>query len=433
MRSRTLVLPALLAVVALLPSTGCTTSAPPLPASRLGFLLDPRIGFEGKAEPSADKRFAASWTKLSAGFVPDADRSFATIESRYPGYLPASVGRAVVALAQDDVDRAATELDRAIGVQPDYVAARAYRAEVALRRGDVAAAYATYRELASYSGASSAVRQRFETVSGERLRQLLALASGAPSNDEALLLLEEAIGLAPQSDIAREQLARRLVAAKRYADARTQVTSLLDRGRVDDPTVQALLADVEAGEGNFQGAIIRLERLSQRFPGRGYEDRLAAVKNDYKRANLPPRYHNAASSPALTRADLAILSYWEISAFRFAPIADPPIAVDIADVPGREEIVQALGLRLLSVDPITRAVDPARPVTGTAMLRAAALLLRVGGAPPCAGNGGTTAAQALLNCGVPVAPIVTAPDAPLSGEMALAILSAIENARRSAE
>jgi len=122
-----------------------------------------------------------------------------------------------------------------------------------------------------------------------------------------------------------------------------------------------------------------------------------------------------------------------VSAYRFAPIADPPIAVDIADVPGREEIVQALGLRLLTVDPITRAVEPSRAVTGSAMLRAAAQLLRTGGAPSCAGNGGTSAAQALQSCGVPVAPIVAAPDAPLSGATALGILSAIEDAKRSTE
>jgi Tfp pilus assembly protein PilF len=419
--------------MALLLAAGCATSAPPVPASQLGFLFDPRIGFEGKAEPSADKRFAAAWTKLGNGFVPEADRAFAAIETKYPGYLPASVGRAVVALAQGDADRAAARIDRALGVQPDYVAARAYGAEAALRHGEVAAAFETYRELSSDPGASAAIRERFEVVTGERFRQLLALASGAQSDEEAIALLNDAVALAPHSDVAREQLARRLVASRRYAEARTQVTALLDRGRVDDPAVQALLADVEAGEGNFQGAIIRLERLTQRYPGRGYEDRLASVKVDYKRANLPPRYHNAAGAAVLTRADLAILSYWEVSAFRFAPIADPPIAVDIADVPGREEIVQALGLRLLSVDPITRAVDPTRAVSGAAMLRAAALLLRVGVAPPCAGNGGTSAAQALQGCGVPVAPVIAAPESPVSGAAALAILGAIEAAKRSAE
>lgn len=430
MQDRTLLV---VALTLLLVAAGCATTVPPTPAAQLGFLLDPRLGFDGKSDAGVDKRFAAAWGKLTQGFVPDADRAFASIEAKNPGYLPAAVGRAVAALAQGDVDRASAAVERALGVQPGYTAARAYAAEIALRRGDVAMAYETYAALGSDPGASAAVRQRLEVVTGERFRQLLALAAAAGTNDEAIASLEMAVGFAPQSDIAREQLARRLVTAKRYAEARAQVTALLDRGRVDDPAVQALLADVEAGEGNYQAAIIRLERLVQRYPGRGYEDRLSSVKVAYKRANLPPRYHNAASTATLTRADLAILSYWEISAFRFAPIADPPIAVDIADVRGREEIVQALGLRLLAVDPITRAVEPGKHVTGAAMLRAAALLLRMGGAPACAGNGGTGAAEALQQCGVPVASIVAAPDAPISGPSALAILSAIENAKRSAE
>ncbi|MFA6957061.1 MAG: tetratricopeptide repeat protein [Thermoanaerobaculia bacterium] len=433
MHSRILLTCALFAAAALLLAAGCATTAPPAPASQLGFLLDPRIGFEGRVDPSAEKRFGAAWTKLSQGFVPDADRAFASIETKYPGYLPASVGRAVAALALADTERASAEIDRALGVQPDYVAAQAYGAEIALRKGDVATAFETYRALASAPGASAAIRQRFEVVTGERFRQLLSLAAGAGTNDEAIALLEQAVAIMPQSDVAREQLARRFVASGRYADARVEVTALLDRGRIDDPAVQALLADVEAGEGNFQAAIIRLERLAQRYPGRGYDDRLASVKTAYKRANLPPRYNNAMNAATLTRADLAILSYWEVSAYRFAPIADPPIAVDIADVPGREEIVQALGLRLLTVDPITRAVEPSRAVSGSAMLRAAAQLLRTGGAPPCAGNGGNGAAEALQSCGVPVAPIVAAPDAPVSGATALGILSAIENAKRSAE
>jgi Tfp pilus assembly protein PilF len=431
-RLRTISIAALLALAAMLLASGCATTAPPSPP-QLGLLLDPRIGFAGKADASAEKRFGAAWVKLSQGFVPDADRAFASIEAKYPGYLPATVGRAVAALAQGDVERAGVAIDRALGVQPDYVAARAYGAELALRRGDVAVAYETYRALAADPGASAAIRQRFEIVKGERFRQLLSLAAAAGSNDEAIALLQQAVALAPQSDVAREQLARRLIAARRYADARVEVTALLDRGRVDDPAVQALLADVEAGEGNHQAAIIRLERLVQRYPGRGYEDRLAAVKVAYKRANLPPRYHDAADSATLTRAGLAILSYWEVSSYRFAPIADPPIAVDIASVPGREEIVQALGLRLLTVDPVTRAVEPSRAVNGGAMLRAASLLLKVGGAPACAGNGGTTPAQALLSCGVPVAPLVASPDAHVSGATALAILDAIEDAKRSTE
>ena len=423
----------LLIALLVLSTAGCATTAPAVSQSKLGFLLDPRIGFTGSSTPAIDKRFGEAWTKLRQGFVADADRAFASIEAKNPGYLPATVGHAVAAVILQDPDRGAALLDKALGVQPDYQAAEAYRAEAALAKGDVTRAFDAYRALAEAPDATATVRSRYEVVAAERFRQLQTLASSSTSNDEAIVLLEQAVELAPQSDTVREQLARRLIGAGRFAEARTEVTTLIDRGLADVPGVQAMLADIEAGEGNHQAAIIRLERLVKRYPGQGYDDRLASVKIAYKRANLPPRYNAAASAPALTRADLAILAYWEISAFRFAPIADPPIAVDIADVAGRDEIVQALGLRLLTVDPITRAVEPSRAVTGAAMIRAAGQLLRIGGAPSCTGNGSVPATQALQGCGVPVAALAAAPDAPVSGAAALAILVAVENAKKSAE
>ncbi|MCM2314582.1 MAG: tetratricopeptide repeat protein [Thermoanaerobaculia bacterium] len=432
MQRKSLLLVLLIASVVLLTS-GCATTAPTVSPSKLGFLLDPRVGFTGSSTPAIDKRFGEAWTKLLQGFVPDADRAFASIEKKNPGYLPATVGRAVAAMVLNDPDRGAALLDKALGVQPDYQAAKAHRAEAALAKGDVTRAFEVYRALAEAPDATATVRSRYEVVAAERFRQLQTLASSSSSNEEAIVLLQQAVQLAPQSDTAREQLARRLIGAGRFAEARVEVTTLIDRGLVDTPGVQAMLADIESGEGRHQAAIIRLERLVKRYPGQGYDDRLASVKIAYKRANLPPRYNVAVSAPTLTRADLAILAYWEISAFRFAPIADPPIAVDIADVAGRDEIVQALGLRLLSVDPITRAVEPSRPVTAAAMLRAAGQLLRIGGAPPCAGNGSVPVAQALQSCGVPVASLVAGPDAPLSGSAALAILVAVENAKKSAE
>ena len=62
-------------------------------------------------------------------------------------------------------------------------------------------------------------------------------------------------------------------------------------------------------------------------------------------------------------------------------LPSPPIAIDIADVPGRDEIIRAIQLGLYEVDSVTRRVSPFRPITTASLARHAARLLALRGAP----------------------------------------------------
>ncbi len=414
-------------------ASACASTTPPLATSQIGVVIDPRVGYIGESSPSLDKKFASDWDRLKAGDIDGAARGFASLQAKNPQYAPATLGRAVASLAKGDVDVAQTLVDAIAQSGTTYYAADAYRAEIARKKGDLAAAYATYKLISANSDSPESVRTRYGEIRKERYEELVGLASHATSAAEAIGLLQQALEAEPAANATRADLARRLVETGSYADARTEVTKLVDGGLVDTPDVQSLLASIESGEGKFQDALVRLERLAKRYPDAGYEARIEEVKLAYMRANLPPRYMCALEAKAITRADLAVLSYWEVSAVRFAPVVDPPIAVDIADVPGRDEMVHALDLRLLSVDPLMRTVDPQRAVTGSAMLRVAGQLLRLGGSVPCAESAGANVQQALLNCSVPIAPLITSPDGTVSGKAAVEIFSAIEAAHKSAE
>ena len=199
---------------------------------------------------------------------------------------------------------------------------------------------------------------RREAVADVWFEELVARANAAENGSARIELLGEALTVRPRSDSTRIALAKALVAEREWTRARAEVDVLLDRGLVDNPDVQSVIAEIEVAEARYQDAIVRLERLARRYPDRGYEHQLADAKMHYMRANLPPRYHRAVAAEALTRADLAVLAYWHVSAIRFATINEPPIAVDIAGEPARDEIVKTLGLGLLSVDPATRAFGP---------------------------------------------------------------------------
>src|SRR5262249_38774526 len=127
-------------------------------------------------------------------------------------------------------------------------------------------------------------------------------------------------------------------------------------------------------------------------------------------------------APSITRADLAVLMYWKIASIRFAQnVPTPPIAIDIADSPGHDEVIRAMALGLYPVDPVTRRVNPDAEVNENQLARIATRILTLRGAP-CAR--GVPSDQVLTVCGITVG----ADDLPVSGKDAAAILGQVDRA-----
>ena len=127
----------------------------------------------------------------------------------------------------------------------------------------------------------------------------------------------------------------------------------------------------------------------------------------------------------MTRADFATLLYWKVGSVRFAQnLGSPPIAVDIGDVLGRDEIIRAIALGILPVDPVTRRVNPGTPVTAGSLTRYAARVLTVRGAA-CAR--GTSEPSRILNaCSVSDPSITLPPEATISGRAAESVIDEID-------
>ena len=130
----------------------------------------------------------------------------------------------------------------------------------------------------------------------------------------------------------------------------------------------------------------------------------------------------AMQAPALTRADLAVLMYWTIASIRFAQnVPPPPIAIDIADIGSRDEVIRAMALGIYPVDPVTRRVNPDAEVTDNAFATIVTRILRMRGAP-CAQQ--QPAEQALTACGITIAQ----DDLPVSGQTATTVLQEVDRA-----
>jgi tetratricopeptide (TPR) repeat protein len=419
--SRWFVLAAALAVAA------CTTAPLPPAVTPQGddrYLVDPRLGWTGTAAPAIERRFEEAWRFLLAGDYANARKRLDEIRSKYD-YAPARLAEAMIAIREGRLDEADSIAAAALEQNPDYTAAFVYRAEVAYRRNDTRPALELYRQLAQRADAPATARERVTALDERLFNELYTSAQSAP-NDEAIRLLREALTINAGASAPRILLVQKLIAGKSYDEARRTLDPVLNSAEVDRPEVQEALAEIDAGRGRYQEAIVRYDRLARRTKEPRYARRLEEIKEQWNAANQPAHVRRAMTTEALTRADFATLLYWNVTAVRFAAnVAPPQIAIDIAEVEGREELVRAIAIGLYDVDPVTRRVSPYRHVTAGNLTRLASRVLTLRGATCARGQG--DAAKVLAACGITELPGGD-PEAFVTGATALKVLAQVDRA-----
>ena len=407
----------------------CAT-APPMPPAVTPqgedrFLIDPRIGYQPAADPATDQRFEAAWRYFLAGDFEQSRKRLTDLRTHTPDYLPAALLAAAIDLREGRTDASRNAINTIADQQGSYTAARVYQAEVALADGQTRRAWEIYRSLAALPDPPAMVAVRLVTAEQRLFEELFTAARNA-EDLASIPLLREALVINPNATEARLLLVNRLIARGQFDEARRIVQPLVSSAEGDRDDVQEALAEIDAGRGRFQDSIVRYERLARRSTDPRYMRRLEEIKEQWTLANLPQHYRTALESEAITRADLAVLIYWKLSSVRFAQnLPTPPIAIDIADAPGREEIIRAIAIGLYEVDPVTRRVAPFRPVTAATLARQAARLLLLRGAA-CAR--GQAIENVLQSCSVINPMIGVDPEAPVRGRAAAQVLDQVDAA-----
>ncbi|HYM60073.1 MAG TPA: tetratricopeptide repeat protein [Thermoanaerobaculia bacterium] len=413
---------------------GTTPVVAPIARGEDRYLIDPRIGYAKAAAPKTERRFDGAWTLFLSGDLAEAQRRFSDLATR-DGYPPAALASMAIEIRAGRLQSAALTVQSIQKDLPDYLAARVYAAEIVYRERNLRSAYDLYRQIAARPDAPPEVRERLTQVEGALFNEIYRDALAAP-DDEAIRLLREALAITPGASDARVVLVQKLIVGRKYDDARRELDPLLSSGEVDRAEVQEALAEIDVGRGRYQEAIIRYDRLARRTKSDRYAARLDEIKQRWTAANLPPQVQRALDSDSITRADFAILLYWKVASVRFAQnLGAPPIAIDIADGPGREEMIRAIAIGVFQVDPVTRRVDPGRTIAAATLARLAARILVFRGAPcvrdAAADVGEQSRAQKILTaCGV-TDPGAT--DSAVSGRQAAAVLDGISQALASTE
>lgn len=417
----------LLLIVVALAAACADTSAPPpavAPSGDERYIVDPRLGYDAAVPPAVDARFTAAWRYALSGDRLNARKRLDEILAKNPTYAPARLANAAMLIREHQVAPAREIVDALLAESPHYTAAEIYRAEMAVQEGNARRGYDLYRGIVSEPAAPEVARERLAELQKTLFERSYSAAQTA-SDTDAIPLLRQALELNPGASDARILLAQKLVAARQYDEARSTLDPVLSTADADRPEVQQSLAEIDIGRARYQEAIVRYERLAHRDAR--FTPRLEQIKDEFAAANMPPQYQRAVETELITRADLAVLMYWKIASIRFASnLGTPPIAVDVSETPGREELIRAITLGIFSVDPVTRRVGPATPVTATNLARTAARVLAVRGAA-CARSAGNDAQKVLAACGV-ADPTINGPESPVTGRGAAVVLEQVDRA-----
>jgi len=385
------------------------------------FLADPRIGYPTAIPAPLASRFDQAWRWVLAGDETEARRRLTQILTESPDFAPAMLAQAALDIRAGRYAEASGVVDLLQQRVPGYTAARLYEAEIAWRERKTRVAYDLYQAIAADPNAPPWVADRLSELQQQIFNELYAAAQ-TTSDAEAERLLREALAINAGATDARILLAQKLVAGRRFEEARRELDPLLDTA-ADRAEVQEMLGEIDAGRGRYQEAIARYDRLARRTRDPRYERRLEEIKLEWSAANMPSHFRVSLDSPALTRADLATLLYWTVPSVRFAQnLPTPPIAVDVEDVQGREEIIRAIAIGVFDVDPVTRRVSPARIVTAARLSASMSRLLSARGAS-CAR--GVPLDRVLSTCGVEEPLSKHGPDDTVTGREAAAILGQV--------
>lgn len=423
MKTKTLIV--LVSLATLLSS--CAPAAAPAPVvapvATDRYLIDPRMGFTEPAATVTDRKFDAAWRAFLAGNDQEAQQKLDDITGKTMGYFPAVLAEAAIDIRAGRLEEARTTVERVRSLAGGtYTAAAVYEAEIAFRMKQNRRALTLYREVARGENAPAFTAERITELETAVFNELFAAAQSAPEGESARLL-REALAINAGARGARMLLVQKLVAARQFDEARREIEPLLTSDAASDD-VQEALAEIDLGRGRVEDAIKRYERLSRKSGLPRHTTRLDEIKQEWSAANMPAQYRYALENESLTRADFAVLLYWTVPSVRFAQnLPAPPIATDIADVSGRDEIVRAIALGLYEVDAVTRRVSPGRAINAARLSQLSARVLQLRGAtcarqvPSERDELGRTQ-KILASCGIPDPSAGIAGDTPATGKMA---------------
>lgn len=299
------------AVLALLVAGGCAarTSAPPsVAAPRYPDFVPPDVPAELRTADLVLRQDLA-WRWLQSGAPRTAERAFASLLDRTPGFYPAEAGLGYVHLAAGDLTTALERFEHVLAQANAYLPALVGRGEVLLALGREEDALRSFEAARSVDRSLDAVRRRVDVLQFRVLQASLSSArraADAGRYEEAAAAYRQAIVTSPGSPF----LYRELGVVERRLGAAAQALEHFQKSVELDPTDAAAWREIGEVLEERQDPTAALAAYAQAAgldPDPALQERMSRLQAGLALARLPAEYRGVADSPTLTRGELAAL------------------------------------------------------------------------------------------------------------------------------
>ncbi len=359
---------AALVLTGVLAAWGCATTGPPAPPTAELAFPSPLTGPGRPAVPSrAARELQRGWAALAANRLEEVrDRA----AEAGPG--PASTLLALQAGLLEDPATAVSGLEALVKERPRYAAAWLTLSEAAERAGNESLALEAARRGAALWG-SPTWRARATRLEDRLVGERLARGQEALEANDPVAAADMAARVLQVDPGNREARLLQARAALVTGDDATVEEALEPLG--NDSEALLLRGRLAEKHHHWMAAYRLYEALPEDHPLR--EASMDRAKHAWRVSNLPSYVQEALHSPALTRAQLAVLLVSLAPQVESLATGTPPLLSDIVALPSRREIVSAVRAGLMDADALEHTFRPEAPADAETVHRAIDRLCRL--------------------------------------------------------
>jgi tetratricopeptide (TPR) repeat protein len=291
----------------------------------------PDVPAELAAHPER-ARYDEAWARVRRGDTGGGERVFEDIDRSAPQFYPAAASLGEIRLHRQQYAAAAAMFDRALAVNPAYIAALGGAADARLGAGDDAGALKALTALVAADPARSDAAGRLEVVRLRVANAELALAERARADGklaEAGLHLQRAMEATPENGavLRASALLEMAMGREDVAEERARRAVAIDP---QDPGGYTILGDALAAEGRLTDAVAAYDRALALDPRPAWRERRNALSASAESMSLPPQYRAITQAAAVTRADVAaMLGVRLAGALSHAPDRSSTVVTDV--------------------------------------------------------------------------------------------------------
>jgi hypothetical protein len=297
--------------VVVIGGAACAVHPPPAVVTSPLYPDFPALVVPAPLKPSPDivQRHDEAWRRLQSGDLGGARRDYQAILARDPSFYPAAAGLGYVAIASHDYKEAAAQFGAAIQANGRYRPALDGRVDAAVAAGDDAAAIAALQAVLRVDPANDAARNRLDVV---RFRQVQHEIDSARRSreagrlDEAQATLDSALAAAPPGAVIFRELALVAMAKGDLAGAEGDARKAV-QADASDAEAWAVLGAVLDKAARSREASEAYDKAFSLDPRPVWRDHRDALRTRADEEAEPKAFHDIASAPTVTRADVAAM------------------------------------------------------------------------------------------------------------------------------